>query len=281
MKLKSHFVDLDDHRAHYTQTGTGDKSVLLIHGDMRTSRSFDSLSRKLAPTHSVAAIDLFGHGDSDWPCSGYKFIERSQNIEQFVNKVFNGHIDTVIAHSTGAIALALYASRKQSVFKFIVLMEPMIVVDEKFQRMVSSRATRPRTTWANKKELTQLLSVHNVTKKWTSEVIEDVVEHETYVNENGRLDMKWATQTMSWKDRKDDYLDLLPTLETLEVPTLFVASEARQDIFKPIENLSQIKNNIHFCTVINTGHNIYMERPDTVAMLTKTLQSGDPIPKQV
>ena len=47
------------------------------------------------------------------------------------------------------------------------------------------------------------------------------------------------------------------------------------------QNLSQIKNNIHFCTVINTGHNIYMERPDTVAMLTKTLQSGKPIPKQV
>ena len=27
MKLKSHFVDLDDHRAHYTQTGTGDNEA--------------------------------------------------------------------------------------------------------------------------------------------------------------------------------------------------------------------------------------------------------------
>ena len=281
MKPTSHFIELEGLKSHYVQMGTGNTTVLLIHGDMRTSRSFDALSRKLALTHTVTAMDLFGHGNSDWPFSGYRFIERSHNIENFMNNVFDGHADTVVAHSTGGIALALYAARKPSAFNFIVLLEPMITVDEKFQRMVSSRETRPRTTWSNKEELTQVLSKHEVTKKWTSEVIKDVVEHETFINEDGRLDMKWATQTLSWKDRDGDYFDLLPTLQKLKVPTLFMASEDRQSIFQPVKELSRIKNNIHFCTVMNTGHNMYMERPQAVATLIKTLQSGHPIPEEI
>ena len=281
MKPKSHFVELEGLKSHYVQMGSGNTTVLLVHGDMRTSRSFDALSRKLALTHTVTAMDLFGHGDSDWPFAGYRFVERSHNIENFMTNVFDGHADTVVAHSTGGIALALYAARKPSAFNFIVLMEPMITVDEKFQRMVSARETRPRTTWSDKEELVQVLSKHEVTKKWTAEVIKDVVEHETFINEDGRLDMKWATQTLSWKDRDGDYFDLLPTLQKLEVPTLFMASEDRQNIFQPVKELSRIKNNIHFCTVMNTGHNMYMERPETVATLIKILRSGQPLPEQI
>ena len=180
MKPTNHFVELEGLKSHYVQMGTGNSTILLIHGDMRTSRSFDALSRKLALTHTVTAMDLFGHGNSDWPFSGYRFVERSHNIENFVNNVFDGHADTLVAHSTGGIALALYAARKPSAFNFIVLLEPMITVDEKFQRMVSARETRPRTTWSNKEELTQVLSKHEVTKKWTSEVIKDVVEPVSY-----------------------------------------------------------------------------------------------------
>ena len=93
--------------------------------------------------------------------------------------------------------------------------------------------------------------------------------------------MKWGAQTLSWKDRNGDYFNLLPTLQKIKVPTLFMASGERQSVFQPVKELSRIKNNIHFCTVMNTGHNMYMECPQAVATLIKTLQSGHPIPEEI
>ncbi len=277
---KSRSLDIEGYRSHFMDWGRSKETILLIHGDMRTSRSFDAVARRLSSNFRVVALDLFGHGESDWPESGYRFKDKSENIGRFLqmqglNKV------TAVAHSSGAVALSLQARDYPSQFKGLILMEPMLVVDETFQRMVSKRGSHPRTTWATRKELAELLTNHEVTKRWAAEVIDDVVNHETYFNEEGRLDMKWASPTVSWNERENDYMNLLPVLELLACPTLFISSSQRKSTFSKASEISVKRKCFSFTVINNTGHNMYMERPDAVSKLISTFCLGEKLPEEV
>ena len=277
---KSRSLDIEGCRSHFMDWGRSKETILLIHGDMRTSRSFDAVARRLSSNFRVVALDLFGHGESDWPESGYRFKDKSENIGRFLqmqglNKV------TAVAHSSGAVALSLQARDYPSQFKGLILMEPMLVVDETFQRMVSKRGSHPRTTWATRKELSELLTNHEVTKRWAAEVIDDVVNHETYFNEEGRLDMKWASPTVSWNERENDYMNLLPVLELLACPTLFISSSQRKSTFSKASEISVKRKCFSFTVINDTGHNMYMERPDAVSKLISTFCLGEKLPEEV
>lgn len=174
----SRFVRAGGVNLHYADWGGGGRTLLLLHGDMRTSRSWDAAARDLRSDFRVLALDMRGHGDSDWPESGYTFAQRADDLESFADSVGLRGV-AVAAHSTGGVVAALLAERRPDIFSRLALLEPMVVVTESFQRMVSKRAETPRRTWASQDEMREYLKWHRMTGKWRDDVIEDVVEHES------------------------------------------------------------------------------------------------------
>jgi len=279
-KPKSRFIQNKSNYTHYIDWQGEGPTTVLIHGDMRTSRSFDEVARKLSSNNHVLAMDLLGHGDSSWVENGYRFTDRSDDIRNFVTKTDLNGI-TAVAHSTGAVALAMNVADNPDRFEKLVLMEPMMIVDEKFQRMVSDRGKRARTTWSDHAELKDLLGKHEVTSKWHPTVINDVVEHETFVDEDGKVDMKWSSATLSWTEREDDYLDLVPILESISIPILFVVGGNRIEGFKKAFDLEAQMPNLQTVIISDTGHNMYMERPDAISDVVLKFQNSTNIPERI
>ena len=273
-------MDNKTNSTHYIDWQGEEQTTLLIHGDMRTSRSFDAVAKNLSKDSHVLAMDLLGHGDSTWIDSGYRFSDRSDDIENFVTGTNLSKIHAV-AHSTGAVALAMYAANNPEKFQKLILLEPMMIVDEKFHRMVSDRGNRPRTTWKNHDELKDLLGKHEVTSKWHPDVIDDVVNHETFVNEHGRVDMKWSSSTLAWKERENDYLNLEPILRSISIPILFVVGGSRTGEFEKAFQLENSLQNMQTVIISDTGHNMYMERPEAVADVIRKFRNSSPIPEKV
>jgi pimeloyl-ACP methyl ester carboxylesterase len=231
------FIPIHDSEGHYVRWSSKcdqtETSVVLFHGDMRTSRNFDSVSKKLSLTNNVYAYDFLGHGDSDWPGRKYKFSERSKEIINLIQFV-SGKTRVGAGHSNGAVALVLAALENPTSFHRLILMDPMLVVDESFQQMVSKRANRDRRTWESFEDLKQTLTSHPLTKNWDAEVIDDVVENETFQS-NCRIDIKWDRMTMTWERRNGDYLNILEMLPKLEMPVLLVISEGRQKEYLKVD----------------------------------------------
>lgn len=235
---------------------------------MRTSRSWDAVARYLRDEFHVVALDSRGHGDSDWPDSGYTFAQRVDDLEAFADAI--GMRDAIaVAHSTGGIVAAKLAERRPDIFSRLMLLEPMVLVTESFQRMVSKRSERPRRTWVSREEMYDYLKRHPMTGKWRDDVIRDVVAHESYELPDGRLDMKWATASMNWKEREGDYLDLKPTLRTLGKPILFVVSDSRADGFRRLIPIAEETPDFDLLTIPHSGHNMYMDQPKSVAEAVK------------
>ena len=106
--------------------------LLLLHGDMRTSRSWDAVARELASWFHVIALDARGHGDSDWTRRGYSMSDRVEDLAAFCEYVgLRGAL--AAGHSTGGVVVALCAERLPAAFSRLVLMEPLLVLDDGFQ----------------------------------------------------------------------------------------------------------------------------------------------------
>ena len=267
--IKLHYVDWG------TPSGVADlPTVFLLHGDMRTSRSWDAVARDLCGQFHVISLDSRGHGDSDWPESGYSFPQRIDDLEGLADAI-ELRDAVAVAHSTGGVVASMLSKRRPDIFSKLMLLEPMVVVTEAFQRMVSQRAVRPRRTWGSRDEMYDYLKQHRMTGKWRDDVIRDVVAHESFELPDGRLDMKWANASMDWNEREGDYHDLRPTLKTLAKPVQFIVSDSRADSFQDVATIAEETAGFSMVTIPDSGHNMYMDQPDIVAAaVRKFVTSG-------
>lgn len=69
----SKFIDLNGLKLHYLDHGSdGRPHLLLLHGLNGNAHAFDLVAPNLTASHHVLALDLRGHGDSQWgPPDGY------------------------------------------------------------------------------------------------------------------------------------------------------------------------------------------------------------------
>ena len=273
----SRYATVNGVRIHYADWGapdgrdrgeSGAPTLLLLHGDMRTARSWDAVARELRDDFHVLAPDARGHGDSEWPELGYRFAQRVDDLEAFIDTVGDAvgmRSVAVAAHSTGGVVAAQLSARRPDMFDRLALLEPMVVVTEAFQRMVSQRAERPRRTWGSRSEMYDYLKRHPMTGRWRDDVIRDVVASESFQREDGRFDMKWASASMAWGEREGDYPDLRPTLRALGKPTLFIVSDSRADSFGEVAEIARETPDFDMLTIPDSAHNMYMDQPTAVA----------------
>jgi pimeloyl-ACP methyl ester carboxylesterase len=261
----------------YIDWGENGPPLLLLHGDMRTARSWDAVARELHPRFHVLSLDARGHGDSDWTPRGYTTDDKVEDLAGFLQELGVREI-VGVGHSSGASVLAFEVRREPGVFTRLVLLEPIVVLDETWQRRFASRAGLPRRTWASRRELHRYLEGHETARRWRADVLRDIVEHETLELPDGSIDMKWAAATFNPEDRLGDHYDLRPLFRDPVVPTLFVASQDRRPDFEGIVSIADETPDFHTLIMSESGHNMYMERPDAVARAVEAFANGETLP---
>ncbi len=280
--LTSRYVDVGGIWLHYADWGGDGPPLLFVHGDMRTSRSWDAVARDLRHRFRVLAVDCRGSGDSTWTDSGYRFSDRISDLSGFCDAI-RLRDAVVVAHSTGGVVTTLVAHRSPGLFSRLVLLEPMIVVDEAFQRRVSrvDSPPRPRRTWPSRPQMLDFLTRHRAAGRWRADVIRDVVEFETMELPDGSIDMKWAQVSMAWEERDGDYVDLRPAFREMGMPMLYIVSVERKKGYPILDELEAEIPEFHVLAVNDTSHNMYMERPDAVSNAILEFTAGRELPPVV
>src|SRR5688572_3816378 len=82
---KSDFVHVNGINLHYMDWGGEGDALLFIPGLGCTAYAFDKLARRFADTFHVLALTRRGHGDSDFPDSGYDLETLTEDLKQFLN----------------------------------------------------------------------------------------------------------------------------------------------------------------------------------------------------
>jgi pimeloyl-ACP methyl ester carboxylesterase len=106
MEVIDRFVTTAHGRLHYRQAGAG-PALVLLHSNGASARQFDPIIAGLAGAHTVYALDLPGHGDSD-PLGRHHTIEEyGDAVSGFIDAVGAGRCPVAGSSVGGLIALHL------------------------------------------------------------------------------------------------------------------------------------------------------------------------------
>lgn len=105
-----HFYQSQGLRLHYTDWGNAAAApLILIHGGLDHSRSWDALARALRTNFHVIAPDLRGHGDSDWASgSSYSLADHVYDLASMMTSLGLEQA-AIVGHSMGGMVSLVYA----------------------------------------------------------------------------------------------------------------------------------------------------------------------------
>jgi pimeloyl-ACP methyl ester carboxylesterase len=104
------FVTVNGLRIHYLDWGSdGKPPLIMLHGIGRVAHTFDHIAPHFVPNYHVMAVDMRGHGDSDWdPKGAYLVEDYTKDIEGMAEQLHLRNI-TIWGNSTGGRVAQVFA----------------------------------------------------------------------------------------------------------------------------------------------------------------------------
>lgn len=250
------FITVNGLRLHYLDWGgEGKQPFIMLHGIGRVAHSFDHIAPYFRERHHVLALDLRGHGDSDWsPAGAYLVEDYASDLEQFVEQLGLRNL-VLLGNSTGGRVVQVYAGMHPERVARLVVEDVGPERPSEIANALGRRVEQEERGWASEEELlASLLRSGNVAEQ----LQRNYVQYGSKRRADGRV---------VWK--RDPNLtqgfvvtDLWSFVSKIECPTLYVLGGASNIV--PPETQERLKRTlprVEIVTMPGLGHYPHLEAP--------------------
>jgi pimeloyl-ACP methyl ester carboxylesterase len=150
-------------RIHFLDWGAdGKPPLIMLHGIGRIAHTFDHIAPHFTPNYHVIAVDMRGHGDSDWdPKSAYLVEDYTKDIEGLAAELHLRNI-TIWGNSTGGRVAQVFAGLHPELVSAVIAED----VGPERPTQVAESVTRQlkqedEKGWASEEELLTQLKTSN------------------------------------------------------------------------------------------------------------------------
>lgn len=120
--MQDGFIVLSGLRFHYRACGVeGAPALLLLHGLTGHARTWDMIATAFADRFHVLALDLRGHGETDW-APAYSYDLFADDVEQFAAQLRLHHF-ALLGQSLGAEVAYAYTAREPRRLSRLVIVD--------------------------------------------------------------------------------------------------------------------------------------------------------------
>jgi esterase len=261
-KYTDRYVTVNGLRLHYLEWGGDTKpAMILLHGIARHAHTFDHIAADLARDYHVLAVDMRGHGDSDWsPDGAYLVEDYVKDIEGLVRQLGIRRA-TLLGNSTGGRVVQVFAGMHPDLVERLIVEDvgperPQDIADA-FARQVRQEADG----WASEDDLVKQLVTRS--PRTPESILRTYAHFGTKRREDGRL---------IWK--RDPNLvkgfvvtELWERVSRITSPTLYVIGGASRIVPAAAQQrLKQTLPSVDIVTMPGLGH--YPDEEDTAGFLT-------------
>lgn len=258
------------------------RPILLLHGHLDSSASFQFLADELAGDYRIVAPDLRGFGETRWAASGYSFEDYLADIDAIVEQLFCEPV-TVVGHSLGGNLAMMFTGIRHEKVNAVVSLDGFGMSDldahmitAHYRRWLDAKRTPPRG-----QSLQSLEDAARRLMSANSNLSEDkarfLAKHLTKKAE-GKLTWRFDPAHRGPFPRPYRSSDWLQTTQEIKVPVLWIGSDQPYPpsiALKPPTLDDRIRlSGACFHRVSGASHNLHHDAPELVAAyLLKFLQT--------
>jgi esterase len=264
------FITVNGLKLHYLDWGNENKPpFIMLHGISRVAHQFDHLAQHFKGDYHVMAIDMRGHGDSEWSPEGAYLVEDYvQDLEAFVDKL-DLHGLTLLGNSTGGRVVQVYAGlhpdRVARLISEDVGPERTNDIASAFTRQVEQE----KDGWASEDEL--FASLKRTNAKTPEEILRAYVHFGSKRREDGRI---------VWKRDPNLAKGFVPTelwqyVRNIKCPTIYILGGNSRIV--PPETQQKLKETIPGVQVVvipETGHYPDQEASGEFLLIAQAFLAG-------
>lgn len=215
------FIIVDGVNTHYLKAGTGERTVVLLHGGGldNAALSWELLIPELAETHTVIALDLPGYGRSDTPDEKFVISYYVQFFEKFISELGFTKFSLVGISMGGAIAIGYTLQNPKRVDKLVLVDSYGLQQKAPFHKLsylyVNFPGVRTLTWWLARQRWMIKYSLGSILKRpgsITDELLERV--HQQALQPGaGQAFADLQDGDITWSGLKTVFLDRLPEIQ--------------------------------------------------------------------
>ena len=262
-------------RLHYLDWGTrGEQPLILLHGIARAAHSFDHLAPHYSGNYHVIAVDMRGHGDSDWDPEGAYLVEDyAGDIKGLIDQLKLRNI-VLWGNSTGGRVAQVLAGSHPELVAAVISED---VGPERPAAISSRRANRmalEENGWTSQDEL---LAQTKADYPLTSEpVLRNLVRHGS--KQRGDSRVVWKRDPAILKGFVPT--ELWASVGRIKAPIIYILGGASTIVPREIqERLRQTLPQVQIVAMPGLGHYPSDERPgDFIAIADGFLAAAKKIP---
>lgn len=265
------FVKVNGLRIHYLDWGgEGEQPFIMLHGIGRTAHSFDHITPQFSASYHVIAMDMRGHGDSDWSPEGAYLVEDMvKDLEGLMDQLNLRNV-VLIGQSTGGRVVQVYAGMHPDRVSRLIVEdvgpERPETISDGFARRVQSEANG----WASEDEVVAYLMKSD--KGISEESDRSYAHFGTKRREDGRL---------VWKRDPNLVKGFVPTelwqyVSKINCPTIYILGGSSSIVPSNTQDrLKQTLPKVQIVVMPRVGHYPDLEQPEACVKIIKSfLQSS-------
>lgn len=258
-----HHVILGRMRFRYLDWGAPDKpTVLFLHGGGLTAHTWDVTCLLLRRDYHCLALDLRGHGDSEWsPVMDYGIEAHRGDVEALVEHLrLDGFV--LVGMSLGGLTALAYAGRNAARLSALVIVDSGPEARQEGARRIAEFVAAPAEFETLDEVIERALSFN---PRRDAKLLRRSLQHNLRSMPNGKLTWKHDRRHRAkfdaeeWARRRQGLWDEVPRISC---PTLVVRG-ARSDVFhdEDAEKLAGALPRGSWVRVDNAGHTVQGDNP--------------------
>ena len=256
----STWAEADGLKLHVLDYGTKSlPPMLCIHGGGAHGHWFDYVAPGFTPDYHVRALDLRGHGESDWAEPPvYTFDHYASDVARVVEQLDLRDL-VLIGHSMGGMVSLVYAATHPArLSKLVVVDTRTLMSADRIARMREFGA-RPPSSYPTRGELVERYRLEPAgTQIAPPHVVRHMAEHSARQHTDGTWRHKFDRRVYATFERRDG----MPLWGEVRVPALIVKGQLSNRVdAEMMAGVRQRAPQVQFAEVAASDHHVMLDNP--------------------
>jgi pimeloyl-ACP methyl ester carboxylesterase len=255
------FVEVDGLRLHVQDYGaSGKPSMLCVHGGGANAHWYDFVAKGFNADYHVRAIDLRGHGDSDWNNSNppnYSYSRHAADIHELTERLDLRDF-VLIGHSMGGMVSSVYAATYPGRARALIVVDSNLVMSPERIASFQVVADRPAREYVTQEEFIANYRVRPGGSTAPLDALRYIAQHSGRRSDDGFWRHKVDRRTYANRE----LFDSLALWNRIKIPALLM--KAARSPRMTLEAIAEIKSRapqVMMTLVPDADHHITLDNP--------------------